>query len=168
VMPNKMIYVSDKDLPLFERAQELTGGNLSAAIVKALKKLVELEEGNRAGYKEIIVSVGLGKGRKLRFSGMLLAEWMRANHESVQQYKVYATAKGKFAVHLERSPEYKTTGDWKAQYLGIGESTLSTTPGESTLDVYDTLEALREAVPIEIYTLVAGTAKYAALEDLDI
>ncbi len=34
-MPNKTIYVSDADLPVFQRAQELTGGNLSAAISKA-------------------------------------------------------------------------------------------------------------------------------------
>ena len=31
-VPNKTIYVSDGDLPLYQRAQELAGGNLSAAI----------------------------------------------------------------------------------------------------------------------------------------
>ena len=34
-MPNKTIYVADGDLPLFDRAQELTGGNLSATITRA-------------------------------------------------------------------------------------------------------------------------------------
>ena len=34
-VPNKTIYVADTDLPLFQRAQELTGDNLSATIVRA-------------------------------------------------------------------------------------------------------------------------------------
>ncbi|NUR96504.1 MAG: EXLDI protein, partial [Kribbellaceae bacterium] len=42
-MPNKTIYVSDDDLPLYKRAQELAG-NLSSAISIALRKYVELEE----------------------------------------------------------------------------------------------------------------------------
>ena len=32
-MPNKTIYIADDDLPLLQRAQDLTGGNLSGAIV---------------------------------------------------------------------------------------------------------------------------------------
>ena len=40
-MPNKTIYVADGDGPLFERAQALAGGNLSAAIAQALRQLVE-------------------------------------------------------------------------------------------------------------------------------
>ena len=34
-VPNKTIYVSDGDLPLYQRAQELAGGNLSSAISRA-------------------------------------------------------------------------------------------------------------------------------------
>ena len=46
-MPNKTIYVSEDDLPLFERAQELSGANLSSAIIKALKRYIELEEAQK-------------------------------------------------------------------------------------------------------------------------
>ena len=35
-VPNKTIYVSDDDLPLFQRAQEIAGGKLSTAIAVAL------------------------------------------------------------------------------------------------------------------------------------
>lgn len=31
-MPNKTIYVSDDDMPLYQRAQELAGGSLSSSI----------------------------------------------------------------------------------------------------------------------------------------
>ncbi len=40
-MPNKTIYVADGDGPLFERAQALAGGNLSAAIAQAIRQLVD-------------------------------------------------------------------------------------------------------------------------------
>ena len=57
-MPNKTIYVSEGDLPIFQRAQELAGGNLSSAIARALRRYVDLEEGLREGFDEIIVRVG--------------------------------------------------------------------------------------------------------------
>ena len=76
MVPNKTIYVSDGDLPLFQRAQELAGGNLSAAITAALGRYVDLEEGRREGFDEIIVRVGPGKGRKVRFTGVFLGEWV--------------------------------------------------------------------------------------------
>nr|BFE85439.1 hypothetical protein GCM10020093_080400 [Planobispora longispora] len=69
-MPNKTIYVSDEDLPLFNRAQELAGGKLSAAISMALRRYVEMEEGRQEGYDEIVVKVGQGAAvRKQRFQG---------------------------------------------------------------------------------------------------
>ncbi len=42
-MPNKMIYVSEADLPIFERAQELAGSSLSAVIARALRLFVQTE-----------------------------------------------------------------------------------------------------------------------------
>src|SRR5690348_14808983 len=38
MMPNKTIYVADSDLPLYEQAQAMAGGNLSAAIAQALRR----------------------------------------------------------------------------------------------------------------------------------
>jgi hypothetical protein len=40
-MPNKTIYVSEDDLPLFERAQLVSGTNLSSVIVRALRRFLE-------------------------------------------------------------------------------------------------------------------------------
>ena len=39
-MPNKTIYVSQKDIPLFEEAQQLAGEALSTVISRALKEYV--------------------------------------------------------------------------------------------------------------------------------
>ncbi len=41
-------------------------------------------------------------------------------------------------------------------------------PGESTLEVVDTLDALREKIPPQLYDMVAASARQPAVEDLDI
>ena len=51
-VPNKTIYVSDGDLKVFQRAQELAGGNLSAAIANALRRYVDVQEGLKEGFAE--------------------------------------------------------------------------------------------------------------------
>ena len=124
-MPNKTIYVSDGDLPIYERAQELAGNNLSAAIAAALRRYVDVEEGKREGFDEIIVRVGLGKGRKVRFTGVLLGEWLNTSPSRVENFRVYRGRKGKFVLHVERSADYTVVdaegkpAGWRG-YLGIG------------------------------------------------
>ncbi len=168
-MPNKTIYVADDDLPLYRRAQELVGGNLSAAITTALRRLIELEEGRQEGFDEVTVKVGPGVGRKVRFSGVLLGEWGRAQPSGlVEEYRVYQSRKGKYVVHLKRSDEYKsTTGGWRS-WVGLEESNWGIVKGDSTVTVVDTLDELREKVPAELFELVAHLAEQPAVEDLDI
>ena len=172
-MPNKTIYVSDDDLRLYGRAQELAGGNLSAAIAKALRRFVDVEEGRREGFDEITVRVGAGSGRKVRFTGVLLAEWATSTSGRFSHYKVYRGRTGKFVLHVERTPDW-TTRDAKGQpagwrgYLGIGDLSYGFTAGESTLEVIHSLDELREKVPPELFEMVAGLAGKPAVEDLDI
>jgi EXLDI family protein len=174
-MPNKTIYVSDDDLPLYQRAQELAGGNLSSAIAGALRRYVEVEEGRREGYEEITVKVGPGVGRKQRFAGALLGEWGHVTGRRVEKFRVYRTRTGRFAAHVQRSPDVRWTGTdapsrrerWRA-YLGLGEQSWGFTQGESTLEVVDSLAALREKIPPELYDMVAVAAEQPAVEDLDI
>lgn len=174
-MPNKTIYVSDDDLPVYQRAQELAGGNLSAAIGRALRRFVEVEEGRREGYQEITAQVGHGVGRKVRFSGVLLGQWGHSTGKRVEVFRVYRTRTDKFVVHMTRSPDWSWTGSdssgWSGgwqKYLGVGEQSWGVTQGESTLEVVDSLDALREKIPAELYDMVAGMAEQPAVEDLDI
>src|SRR5262245_46435450 len=88
-VPNKTIYVSDGDLTLFQRAQELAGGNLSAAISKALRRYVDTEEGLREGFDDVVVRVGLGSGRKVRFTAILVGEWLDTIAGRVERYRVW-------------------------------------------------------------------------------
>ena len=63
-VPNKTIYVSDDDLPLYEQAQQMAGGNLSAAIARALRQYVTREEDREAGYRQVTVRAGTERGRR--------------------------------------------------------------------------------------------------------
>jgi EXLDI family protein len=175
-MPNKTIYVSDDDLALYARAQELSGGNLSATISTALKRYVEAEEGRREGYDEITVKVGVGPGRKVRFSGVLLGEWGRSTSKTVEIYRVYRTLKGKFAIHVERSPDYVWSGDtakgsgWRGvlqAYLGPNQ-TWGSTQGDASLDVVETPDELRARIPAELADLIAAVLDQPTIEELDI
>lgn len=167
-MPNKTIYVADDDLPLFQQAQELAGGSLSAAIVAALRRYVEIEEGRREGYKEITVTVGSGGvRRKQRFSGVLIGEWGHTIGSRFDLFRVYRTRTDKYAVHKDRSPDWSSTGGWRS-WLGIGESSWGFIQGESTLEVVDSLDDLFLRIPSELYDMIAGLAEQPDVEDLDI
>ena len=173
MVPNKTIYVSDGDLPLYQRAQTLAGGNLSAAISSALRRYVDVEEGKREGFDEIVIRVGAGRGRKIRFTGILLGEWVNTSYSRVEAFRVYRSRKGNFVLHIERSADYSMVdaegkpAGWRG-YLGIGAISYGNSPGESTLEVIATLEELRERIPEQLYDMVAGPARQPALEDLDI
>ena len=172
-MPNKTIYVADGDLPIYQRAQELAGGNVSAAIVAALRRYVDVEDSRREGFDEIVVRVGPGKGRKVRFTGVLLGEWANSTSSRWDTFRVYRSRTGKFVLHIERSADYRMVdaegkpAGWRG-YLGIGNISYGNSPGESTLEVVGSLEELRERIPPQLFEMVAGTAQQPPVEDLDI
>jgi EXLDI family protein len=172
-VPNKTIYVSDNDLPVYQRAQELAGDNLSAAIAAALRRYVDVEESRHDGFDEIVVRVGPPPGRKVRFMGVLLGEWTDSGWSRFEAIRVYRSQKGKYVVHTDRIPEYRATdaegkpAGWRGT-LGIGKISYSVDPGGSMLEVFDSLEELRDQIPPELFQIVAGSANQPAVEDLDI
>ena len=178
-MPSKTIYVSDEDMPVYQQAQGLAGGNLSAAITAALRRYVEVGQAGQDGYQEVTVQIGCAARRKVRFSGFLLGEWGQSVGGRVEVLRVYRTRKGRFAVHRDRSPE----GTWKAGssgdgspggwrsylgYLGLGDQRWSFIQGDATLEIADSLAELRDKLPPEFYDMVASMGDESAVEDLDI
>jgi EXLDI family protein len=112
-VPNKTIYVSDEDLEFYERAQALAGGNLSAAVSRALRQYVDAEEARQGGYQQVTVRMGSGGDRReRRFSGVLLGEWRHPTAERrIERFRVYRTPKGKFALHTSRMPDWAAWSD---------------------------------------------------------
>lgn len=176
-MPNKTIYVSDDDLPLYQRAQELAGGNLSSAIARALRRFVAGERDREAGFGDIEVHVGpAGVRSRKRFRGRRLVRWQYRASGGTEIFSVYQTVHGRLAVHVRRNA---TATDWSDPSLYEQGSwadpdrlrewyhhNMST--GEVTLDVYDSPAAMREQVPAELADLVDGALSTPAVEELDI
>lgn len=172
-VPNKTIYVSEGDLPLFARAQELAGGNLSQAISRGLQRLVAYEEGRLEGFDEITIRVGPGKGRRQRFLGVLLVEWGHTSKNSTEQFRVYRTRTGKIALHTEKPPEYIHMGGADGQARGwrkhlSSDQTWGATAASATLEIFDSVDDLRGEIPDELFDLVAAAAEQPVVEDLDI
>ena len=172
-MPNKTIYVSQGDLPLFQRAQELAGDNLSAAISAALKRYVDIEEGKGEGYDDVHVRVGTGKGRKVRFTAILLGEWANSNNSGFERFRVWRGRTGKYVVHVERSAGFtmvdqdgKAAG-WRG-YLGIGNLSYGSSAAQASLDVVESLDELRERIPPQLYDMVARAPREPEVEELDV
>lgn len=178
-MPNKTIYVSEGDLPLFDRAQELAGGNLSAAISRALRRFVEVQEAHMQGIEEVTVTVGRpGARRRKRFMGTRVVRWRHAaGDDTVERFTVYRTKRGRYAVHVRRDPEWmgmvpgnvEIDIDLGGDFNVLGRDwTAGWASGEHTLNVYETLEELKDHVPPELGDLVEERLSTPDVEDLDI
>lgn len=182
-MPNKTIYVSDGDVRLFERAQELNGGNLSAAIADALHRFVAIKEANMDGYEEVTVRVGRGGVRRhKRFLGRRIARWHHrgADRRQHEVYTVYHTRKGRYAVHHEvrgpvdwRDPEtwlnpetWLDPESWTGHRFRIAGDWFGS--GDCTLDVYDAEDDLAANVPPELADIVRENEREPEVETLDI
>jgi EXLDI family protein len=172
-VPNKTIYVSNGDLPLYQRAQELAGDNLSAAISAALRRYVDIEDAKQMGYDEIKVRVGTGKGRRVRFTAIFLGEWANTNNTGQERFRVWRGRTGKYVVHVERSPGFtmvdqdgKSAG-WRG-YLGIGNLSYGSSAAQATLEVVSSLDELRERIPPQLYDMVSRAPSEPEVEDLDV
>jgi EXLDI family protein len=161
-MPNRTIYVADADLPIFEKAQELTEENLSATITQALRHFVEAEEARASGFEEVTVKVGKIAHSYKRFRGRLLAkEHVRDQSQTRRTvYEIYQTARGKLAVYIRNAPNWETSKTWS--YRNLLHYDWSQWPGteyEFCLEVYESFEELRGNVPQELYEAVAQALK---------
>lgn len=172
-MPQKTIYVSDADLELYQRAQEITGGNLSAAITQGLRRLVDAVDAVDSGMEEVTVRVGTGLARRQRFFGVELASWSRSTKDGVEAFRAWQTRTGKIAVHCTRSAEHLWSAGEDGKATGLRKhlsqhQQWGVVPERGTLTVYDDLEQLRGEIPDELYQLVAAGYGSTQVEELDI
>ncbi len=153
-MPNRTIYVADADLPIFERAQQLAGTNLSGTIVEALRRFIGQEETRERGFEEITLKVGKVAPTNKMFRGRLLAKGKVLEQDDIRViiYRVYQTQKGRFALYSRSMPNWTkwSNQDWSGKKES--KTDWSQWPNdEAQLDVFETLEDLKEKVPLEVY-----------------
>jgi EXLDI family protein len=188
-MPNKTIYVSDSDLPLFEKAQELYGSNLSSTIVRVLRHAIDrgnkFDEDDAEGeFHDIIIEVGQsGCFIKQRFSGRLIAKWKTGSSEKIgRAVRLYETKNGRYALYSRARTNWENY-DWSgweyakrnkrgkdAENAGApgGAQKEPMEHGESKLEVFESFEAFRERIPENIRDIVEKKISGVAIEDLDI
>lgn len=187
-MPNKTIYVSDADLTVFERAQALSGENLSSVIVRALRRYIELEEAKQQGLAEITVLVNSeGAHRRKRFLGQRLVRWVQStpSGKGTVIINVYRTAGKRYALHTRTLPEWDLAwGDpeltMDPKNWGVGNGLLQKimtwgfdyeqfkTSGNYAFEVVERLEDLKAHVSSDLYRAINGAMDGPEIEDLDI
>jgi EXLDI family protein len=166
----------------------LSGANLSSAIVRALRRFIELEEAKQHGLDEITVLVGTGGAHKQkRFIGTRLARWLqnRAQGKGIEILNVYHTAGKRFALHTRTMPDWKEefgdpdyAGDPNSWGIGNGilQKILSwgydwegfKVSGDYSLEVFETLEELKPHIPADLFRVVTQVMDLPETEDLDI
>lgn len=169
-MPNKTIYVSEKDESLFEQAKEIAGEALSSVIVRALREFVTRHQEKQNGMKDVSVKVGVpGAEREQRFVGSFVGKWSGFSDDKVWFLKanIYRTQKENWAVLLEtvckaslltNKKEWKESGDYLIN------------PKKSELIVGQSPEDIKNKLPKDLYaSLIEHTKQYESpVEYLDI
>jgi EXLDI family protein len=143
---------------------------------------------NERGLEEITVIVNRqGAHRRKRFLGQRLVRWLQpTNHdEATEILSVYITAKKQYALHTrtildwdfsEGDPDY-----WgNPENWGVGNGILRKLmgfgwdwetfkeSGNYTLQVFETLEALKPHVSSDLYNAVSQAMEGPEIEELDI
>ena len=158
-MPNRTIYVSEKDASLFEKAKEIAGEALSSVIVRALSEYIIRHQDKENGMKDVSVKVGIdGAEREQRFIGSRIGEWNGFSNDKVWFLKavIYKTQKENWAVFLEtvckaslltNKKEWKESGDYLLN------------PKKSELIIGKSPEELQSKLPKELYVSFMEHAK---------
>src|SRR6266516_3465758 len=172
-VPNKTIYVSDSDLPLFERAQSLADGSLSGAIAQALREYVRSAETARLHqHDSVTVSVGpAGNRRKKRFTAICLGRGLASAGKAapMEELVAYRRTGGPLPELSESAGSgRRSRGGWSGPVSSIAEAEACDEPGDAVLEVYDTMDELTQHVPPKFAKLVADADAAREIEDLDI
>jgi EXLDI family protein len=150
-MPNKTIYVSEKDATLFEQAKEIAGGALSSVIARALSEYVAHHTDRKKGMKDVSVKVGIdGAEREQRFVAARIGEWtgFSDDKEWFMRAVIYKTQKENWAVYLETICKASLLTN-KKQWKESGDYLLNLKKSE--LVISQTAEDLKNKVPQEVY-----------------
>jgi EXLDI family protein len=155
-MPNKTIYVSDKDEKIFEQAQKLGNDALSAVIVRAIKEFVARSQKQKDGMSEIKVEVGTDPMmREQRFVGREMAKWQGTSDDKVwwMESKVYKTQKGNWAILLTTVAKAELLLHGARNWMDWAQD-----PKQSELIVAVEVNELQAKLPSALYSILKALA----------
>ena len=152
-MPRRNVYVRDADQELWEEAEHLSGGNLSALLTSALRSYVASRKVLEGDMKRIVVDVLKPDGglRRVAFTGRWLVDpgddvrSAAAGADAGIRYGIALTERGRIAVHLEhvnRGPrDFRDYDDLdKAENAGLPEDIVVLARGELEPDFVEELD----------------------------
>jgi hypothetical protein len=154
---NKTVYLRDDEVPVWEKARELSGDKLSPVIVAALKEYIDKTEAEKRGFERIVIgfrdSEDNGLQKKKAFFGRWIIppgdKWHAVDDDGSSSYpNVAETAKGNLVIH-EREFRFDGAGDeYTIERFGVFESFSEMAANNSFR--YAAYEAnKRRGVPIE-------------------
>ena len=169
LMPRRTIYVSENDQELFERAAQEPGG-LSPTVAIALNEYMARAVLRNEGMEVIDLTIDdNGVSHKVRFTGRKLLRLEEKVANGVRVRFAYLTKQNRYAIHEKIIAD---PADWEGQGERLWRDPLTWTHSfwirsNRTLEVYDTLDQLREKDP-DLADRVAAAQKTPPLEELDI
>jgi hypothetical protein len=162
VVPNKTIYIREADTEVWEKAEKLAGGSVSALITEALRRYVEEEE--MKGEKdmetievELSAHTGLGWDEAV-YDAQFVGRWLldpdpdetrtgEPGYDAGAYYGVALTQRGNIAVYVRHVND---------RFAPV-------------LKVYDSFEAAEQGgVPGDILAVAAAATESGYVRKLDI
>lgn len=173
-MPSKNVYVSESDLPLFDRASRLAGG-MSAAVAAGLRLYLAQHEKQQEGAGMETIELKVDDGNVVttkRFTGHPLLRWEVGEGLRTSTFRVYTTARGQYAVYTRDDP------DWSRMSSEDEDSPLWENPEtwnsqwwrarRRRLRVFADIASMRGELPDDLVDELENLGDRPAVEDLDI
>ncbi len=151
-MPNKTIYISASDEPLFDEAQKIGDDALSAVIVRAVKEFVARNQDKQKGMKAITVKVGTaGAEREQRFTGRQAGKWQGTSDDKVwwMEAVIYRTQKGNWAIWLTTVAKAELLLNGARNWMDWADN-----PRRSELVVGKNITELKDKLPAALASIV--------------
>ncbi len=158
-MPNRTIYVSEKDETLFEEAKSIAGEALSTVISRALREFIARNTKKEKSMKEITVKVGKENAeQEKRFVGYSLGKWSGFSDDEVWwlEAQIYKTQKGNIAVHLQTVSKATLLTNPRLWKLS-GDYLISVKKSE--LLVEKTVQELKNKLPKSLFEIVENASQ---------
>lgn len=170
-MPNKTIYVTATDLPLFEEAARRAGG-LSPAIAAAIRHYLATQGPAMDAPATDTIELDVTDGPttvRTRFQGHRIARLTQTHGLRAVTYSIYRTAKNQYALYTVDRPDWQRWSHDESMWEQ--PETWAPTfhaPHERSLTVFPTPDELIAHLPDDLADAARQAMNAPAIRDLDI